>query len=1430
MKKILGLDLGTNSIGWALVEKDFETKSGRILGMGSRIIPMSQDIMGDFEKGNKVSQTAERTRLRSVRRLRERHLLRRQRLLRVLHLIGFLPPHFDAQINWTNKPGQFIPGTEPKLAYDAKTFIFKNAFEAMLDDFRKHQPEILKNVKGQPSMIPQDWTIYYLRKKATIEKIEKFELAWLLLHFNQKRGYYQLRGEEEAEKKNKLEEYVALKVIDVHADEPQKGKSDIWYNVILENGWVYRRSSKQALFDWIDKVKEFVVTTEIQEDGLPKLNKEGEIQRSFRAPGEDDWTLIKKKTEQSILTSQKTVGAYIYDNLLADPQQKIKGKLIRTVERKFYKDELHTIFKEQSKHHLELVDPDLFQFCVVDLYSQNEPHAFHLKNKDFTHLICEDIIFYQRPLRSQKSAISKCPLEKRWFKGKDNQLYSTAITVTPKSNPIFQEFRLLQWMHNLRIYEDESNLDFTEKLIPDLETRESLFEFLNYRKEVKQDEVLKFLLGKNGVNKKDIAKQLPLYRWNYVVDKIYPANPTLYLIHSKLNGVVDNPQSILTQETLHSLWHILYSVKDPVEFQSALTKFAQKNQINEEEFLKAFKKTTPFQQEYASYSEKAIKKLLPLMRFGKYWSWENISDSNKKRILDILNAEANTEIPDKVREIMKNFSHENQFQGLPLWIAQYIVYNRHSEPENIEKWNSPSDIDNYIKQFKQHSLRNPIVEQITIETLRVVQDIWQKIGQGQSDFFDEIHVELGRDMKNSAEERKKISNRINTNENTNMRIKALLQELFETGAAENVRPHSPMQQEILKIYEEGVLQSQFEIEDDIKKISRSAQPSSAELKRYKLWLEQKYRSPYTGAIIPLSKLFTHEYEIEHIIPQSRFFDDSLSNKVICESAVNKLKGNQLGLEFIKNHHGEIINLGLGKTIRIFEPEEYIEFVKNQYQNIPSKKNKLLLEDIPEKMVERQLNDTRYISRTIFTLLSKIVRADKNDEGVNSINMIPVTGVITNELKNDWGLNDVWNDLILWRFERLNQLTNSQAFTSWNEKYQKHLPTVPLELSAKFSKKRIDHRHHALDALVIACTTRDHVNLLNNLFANSPKRHYLSRKLRNYEKNVYTDVKTGNKIEREIPAHFLKPWQNFTQDARQNLDQIIVSFKQNIRIINKATNYYEKWVEENGVTKKKKVKQEGVNWAIRKSMHKDTVCGKVDLPFVKVPKGKVVTAVRKAINSEFDYKKIESITDTGIQKILKNYLDAKGGDPEIAFSPEGLQDMNKNISEYNDGKAHQPIYKARVYELGSRFPLSDKGNKAKKFVEADKGTNLFFAIYANPEGKRSYASIPLIEAIERQKQGLPPVPEINEKGDPLLFWLSPGDLVSCGNEIQVNNIYKFVSSSGYQAFFIKNDVSSPILNKVEFSALNKMERALNGLMIKEVCEKIKVNRLGQIEQR
>lgn len=1502
MKTVLGLDLGTNSIGWALIEQQFEDKQGKILGMGSRIIPMSQDVLGEFGKGNSVSQTAERTGYRGVRRLRERYLLRRERLHRILNILGFLPEHYAVQIDFENRLGKFIPETEPKLVYHNRDFIFRKSFHEMLDDFKQHQSAILTNEKGEDRLVPYDWTIYYLRKKALSRKIEKEELAWILLNFNQKRGYYQLRGEEEEENPNKSIEFHSLKIIEVQADEPQGGKTDIWYSLTLENGWVYRRSSKTSLFDWKDKVRDFIVTTDLNDDGSVKVDKEGHEKRSFRAPGENDWTLVKKKTEQEIEQSNKTVGAYIYDTLLQNPKQKIKGKLVRTIERKFYKEELGQILRKQTEFHQELQDKDLYTDCVRELYRNNDTHQLTLSRKDFVHLFLTDIIFYQRPLRSQKSAIGNCALEYRRYKNKNGIEQIHYLKSIPKSNPFYQEFRLWQWIYNLKIYKKDDNHELpANDILNTLEDYEGLFDFLNGRKEIDQKALLKYFKLSDKT-----------HRWNFVEDKKYPCNETKSLIEGRLIKVEGILPNFLTREIEQQLWHLIYSVTDKVEYEKALKSFALKHQLENISFIDNFKRFPPFKSEYGSYSEKAIKRLLPLIRIGKYWNWEAIDAKTKIRIQNIITGEYDETIKSRVREKTILLTEEQHFQGLQEWLAKYIVYDRHAEAGIAGKWNSVEDLDKYLEEFRQHSLRNPIVEQVVTEALRVVRDIWQQHGNGSPDFFDEIHIELGRDMKNNADERKRITNQVTENENTNLRIKSLLAEMLHYNEVENVRPFSPMQQEALKLFEEGVLSSNLEIEEDILKISKTAQPSSSELRRYKLWLEQKYRSPYTGEIIPLNRLFTADYEIEHIIPQSRFFDDSFSNKIICEAAVNTLKENQIGLQFIKSHHGTIVETGFGKKVKVFEVEAYEDFVKEHYAKNRSKRNKLLMEEIPEKMIERQLNDTRYISKFISSVLSNIVRSEKDDEGVNSKNILPGNGKITSILKHDWGLNDVWNELILPRFERMNILTDSTHFTTWNENYQKFLPTVPIELSKGFQKKRIDHRHHALDALVIACATRDHINLLNNKYAQSKERFDLNRKLRKFERVAYNHPQTGERIEKEVPKDFLKPWGNFTVDAKNSLETIVVSFKQNLRVINKTSNKYQKWVNNNGQKTKELVRQEkGDSWAIRKPMHKETVSGLIQLRKKKTislsgalddianivdksfrrkiqslvkngfDKKKLIkyfkddnnlwnnleiskvevfywendnVASRVALNDTFNEQRIETITDTGIQKILINHLNTyksrldgkeKMLIPEqLAFSPEGIEEMNKKIIELNGGKFHQPVFKVRTYEpKGNKFNVGLIGNKKHKYVEAAKGTNLFFAIYQDSEGKRSYETIPLNIIIERQKQGLGSVPLDNDKDGRLLFHLSPNDLVYVPIEEeqvnlnlidfdklikeQVGRIYKMVSSSGNQCFFVKHDVATSIINKAEYSVLNKMEKSIDGAMIKDICIKLNVDRLGNI---
>ena len=1507
MKNILGLDLGTNSIGWAVInsEEDGPIVKKRIELAGSRIIPMDAAVLGNFDSGVTKSQTAERTSFRSIRRLRERQLLRRERLHKVLQILGFLPEHYVNDIDFENHPGKIKRNTEPKLPWRKNSmgqfeFIFQDSFEAILTDFATHQPVFVSEGKK----VPYDWTLYYLRKKALTEGISKEELAWIILNFNQKRGYYQLRGEEEEEQSNKLVEFYALRVVKMEATDDKKGK-DTWYNVHLENGWIYRRTSNIPL-DWEGKVKEFIVTTDLNEDGTPKLDKYGEVKRSFRAPKEDDWTLIKKKTESDIANSHKTVGCYIYDALLQNPHQKIKGRLVRTVERKFYKEELRLILEKQLSFHPELQDRDLYRACIDALYVSNEAHKNNISGRDFVYLFIDDIIFYQRPLKTKKSLIDNCPYEENQYMDRETgEVKQAPIKCIAKSHPLFQEFRLWQFISNIRIYQrervlDDGKLETDVDVTPDfLKTEDdytTLFEWLNDRKEVDQKAFLK--------NPQfGLKKTFTEYRWNYVEDKSYPCNETRNAI---LNGLQKAGVSadFLSREVEEALWHILYSVEDKIEIESALRKFASKHNLDDR-FADVFKKLPPFKKEYGAYSTKAIKKLLPLMRMGKYWELSNIDDKTKERIDKIITGEWDENIHDRVREKAIKLSDITDFKGLPLWLSCYVVYNRHSEARAIAKWESPEDIDSYLRLFRQHSLRNPIVEQVITETLRTVRDIWKRVGQ-----IDEIHVELGREIKNPADKRAKMTAQMVENENTNLRIKALLAEFINSEyEIENVRPYSSNQQEKLKIYEDTVLNGVKEIPEDINTILKKfresdlkKRPTKLDFLHYKLWLEQKYCSPYTGRIIPLGKLFTSAYEIEHIIPQAHYFDDSFSNKVICEAEVNGLKDKKLGYEFIKHNPGKMMEIGFGKPpVRIFSVEEYERFVKENYSGIKNKMNKLLMDDIPETFIERQLNDSRYISKVVKSLLSNIVREkDSNGEyepEAISKNVIVCTGSVTDRLKRDWGVNDVWNSIIYPRFERLNELTGSQQFGCWENKEGKRVfqTAVPLEMQKGFSKKRIDHRHHAMDAIVIACATRNHINYLSNESAS--KKAKISRT--DLQRLLCTKCRTDDNGSYKWIVK--KPWPAFTQDIRKALENITVSFKQNLRVINKTTNYYVHFDESGKKVLEKQIN--GDSWAIRKPMHKDTVFGKVNLQKVKevrlslaldTPKmivdkklkekvlqlysykydkkridkyfkenaslwkdlnlSKVavyyftndstepLVAVRKPLDTSFNAKKIkESVTDTGIQKILLNHLSNNQDDPNLAFSPDGIDEMNRNLTTLNDGKYHQPIYKVRVCEpQGNKFSVGTSGNKTSKYVEAAKGTNLFFAVYQTEDGKRNYETIPLNVVIEREKLGWTPVPENNNNGDKLLFWLSPNDLVYVPTADELNNgmrldnmdkgrIYKMISCSGPQCFFIPQNVSNPIIPVIELGVNNKAEKSWNNEMIKVVCVPIRVDRLGCITQ-
>lgn len=1426
MQKILGLDIGTNSIGWAVVNLTEFGKKGQIIALGSRIIPMDGDSLQKFETGNTVSKNTDRRVSRMSRRLKQRFVLRRTRLLEVFKTLGWIPETFPINFKATQK-------NDPDFKFNINDFL---PFE---------DSSIQEAYKAfNTSQIPDDWIIYYLRHKALVEKISMNELVRIIYMMNHRRGFKSSRKDKKLEEASDIIKYPIfekwvqiLYVNDIKIVDDEKGIKT--YQITSGDlvGTIRRKNEP----DWLNKEVELEVTK--------KTTKSGEIAYSFSLPNPTEWekqkAALNKDIRESIESGEcRSVGDYMFRHLQNDMNYRIRQRI---VDRDLYKTELTSIWNKQKMFHPQLNDNSKQPELAKLLYKHNVAKQQEIIHNDLLHLIANDIIYYQRPLKSQKHSIEFCPYEKK----QDDKGNTYGVKVAPKSSPSFQEFRIWQTIHNLRILQLESELDgklyvdidVTQEFLA-LDDKARLFSLFDSKAEITHSAILKEL----GLNANT-------HRLNYDPQKTFSGNETKEIFRKvfRKHKWEEGENLLLDKNTFQRLWHILYSLTEVKDIKSALQEDRFKITIPEN-VIEHLSNLPDFPKQYGSFSTKALTKLTSLMRSGRYFSIPDISPEIRRRIDNLITGEYDENISLDLRIKIESAKEKfklnalTDFQGLPVWLAAYIIYGRHSEKELPEKFDRSEDID-VMRAIPNNSLRNPIVEQITKETLSLVKDIWEQYGRP-----DEIHIELARDLRKNAEERKKISEIQFANENDRKRIKGILREL------KNANPESILDIEKLRFWEETGNETARN-----SSIKFSKEPTKGEIEKYRLWGEQNHISPYTGRIIPLSKLFTAEYEIEHIIPRSRYFDDSASNKTICESAVNDYKGHRTARDFIEKEGARTIT-HKGLTFTLFKPSDYVDYCKRTFKG--KKLHNFLREDIPQDFIQRQINDTRYVTRKLSELLYPVA---KEDNGI-----IFTIGAISNELKDKWGLNRAWKQILRPRFERLEKITGEALIDLDNETNNIHF---------KKDYKRIDHRHHALDALVIACTSREHVRYLNTLNSAEEK-----RKFQYLVKSKYSD--------------FVLPWENFTQEARELLNKVIISHKNTNRVVNAGFNRYIKWVQQpNGKWKKELQKQsKGRLLSIRKSMFKEPLgkitlreyknvsfkealeiqfsalksknkvklkqiadkslrhqfneiiknCGfdikeaerflkrgptnktaEISLAKIAIVEFKEYAAKRVSLDGSFTHDKIDKIPyakHSWLAIQLHQHLESYNNKPEEAFRGEGLDILAKKVGK--------PINKITVYEdIGKKIEF--KG----KLVEADKGSNLFFVIYENIRTKERIineaSTVPLIDAIDRMINKEPIANEIPEYRQ---IVLSPNDLVYVpeeGENTKMINwatdidkihgrIYKVVSFTKYQCFFVPHFISKALDEKGnELGANNKSERSWNGEMIKNVCIKIKVDRLGRI---
>lgn len=321
------------------------------------------------------------------------------------------------------------------------------------------------------------------------------------------------------------------------------------------------------------------------------------------------------------------------------------------------------------------------------------------------------------------------------------------------------------------------------------------------------------------------------------------------------------------------------------------------------------------------------------------------------------------------------------------------------------------------------------------------------------------------------------------------------------------------------------------------------EPSRTDIQKWLLWQECRQMCPYTGDAIGFDDLFRHgRFEIEHIWPRSVSLDDSLANKTLCRHDVNLKKGNRTPYEFFGEDED--------RWHALQERLNGLVATRNRPGMPLRKVRRFQATEIPDDFAARQLNDTGYAAREAVATLKRLWP----DGGLEMpVTVQPVSGRITGQLRRLWGLNNLLHD-------------------------------GP-------EKNRADHRHHAVDALVVACT-----------------RPGMVQKLSRYWQHREDPASESPRLE--------PPWPQIREDAARVSDRIVVSHR--------------------------------VERKVSGQLHQETHYG--DTGEDEIRRGETYRrfVYRKPVD-QLSRSEIDSIRDPIVAKIIRDWVDEHGGDPKKAFT-------------------------------------------------------------------------------------------------------------------------------------------------------------------------------------
>lgn len=533
-----------------------------------------------------------------------------------------------------------------------------------------------------------------------------------------------------------------------------------------------------------------------------------------------------------------------------------------------------------------------------------------------------------------------------------------------------------------------------------------------------------------------------------------------------------------------------------------------------------------------------------------------------------------------------------------------------------------------IELLPKNSLRQPIVEKVLNQMINLVNALKDKYGE-----IDEVRVELARELKMGREERKKYSNRNSKNEKDNKRV--------------------------------------------AKEISEFCTPTKNRIQKYKLWEEANRACIYCGKEITKPSLFSDgEAEIEHIIPRSVLYDDSMSNKTCACRSCNKAKNNRAAMDWVLTQTEEF-------QTKYFNRLE--ELAKKSLSNGKRQRLMTLLKDIPEDFIERHLRLTQYISRKATEILKDGIRYVWSSEGS-----------VTSTLRHLWGYDKILEDL---NFERYKSMGETQTVLVKRGSAEQEVERI------KDWNKRKDHRHHAIDALVVACTRQSYIQRLNRLSSEEDRQSMQSELGSSY---------SPSKEERmQLLDKWLTAQPHFSiQAVRDYVRGILVSFRPDRRTYTKSRNK---------VKIKGRVSLQTGILTPRGALSEETIYGAIHVDGVK----KIVC---KYSLDKLQGKKVLRIVDKGIQRIIKARLEAYNNDATKAFAEPLYSDaaQTKQIRSVRclTGRVREKLVPLRRNDAGEEIA----------FVAT--GSNHHVAFYRDSEGVLQEVVVSFYQAIERAKYQLP----------------------------------------------------------------------------------------------